>query len=98
MSDEFVDEASPSTQLFNTQYLKKNNALPSFYATKAFDITYDILMRLASGDDLKSTFQKGASYRVETKFDYLNTPTGLSENKGAFIVRYNKDLSLTRLK
>ena len=50
MSDEFVDEASPSTQLFNTQYLKKNNALPSFYATKAFDITYDILMRLASGE------------------------------------------------
>lgn len=98
VSDEFVDEASPSTQLFNTQYLKKNNALPSFYATKAFDITYDILMRLASGEDLKSTFQKGASYRVETKFDYLNTPTGLSENKGAFIVRYNKDLSLTRLK
>jgi LysM repeat protein len=98
VSDEFADEASFSTQIFNSQYLKKNNALPSFYATKAFDITYDILMRLASGNNLKSTFQLGASYRVETKFDYANKPTGISENKGVFIVRYNKDLSLTRLK
>ena len=98
VSDEFVDEASPSTQVFNRQYLKKNNALPSFYATKAFDITYDILMRLASGNDVKSTFQKGASFRVETKFDYYNKPTGISVNKGTFIIRYNKDLSLTRLK
>ena len=98
VSDEFADEASFSTQLFNSQYLKKNNALPSFYATKAFDITYDILMRLASGNNLKSTFQMGATYRVETKFDYSNKPTGISENKGVFIVRYNKDLSLTRLK
>jgi len=98
VSDEFVDEAAPSTQLFNSQYLKKNNALPSFYATKGFDVTYDILMRLASGNDLKSTFENGASYRVETKFDYSNNPTGISENSGVFIVRYNKDLSLKRLK
>lgn len=98
VSDEYVDEASASTQLFNKQYFKKNNALPSFHATKGFDITYDVLMRLASGGNLKTTFKEGASYRVESKFDYSNKLFGTSENKGLFIVQYNKDLSLTRLK
>ena len=55
-------------------------------------------MRLASGNSLKDTFNEGASYRVETKFDYSNNTLGVSENKGLFIVQYNKDLSLTRLK
>ena len=97
VSDEYVNEASVSTQQFNKQYSRKNNALPSFSATKGFDITYDILIRLASGNDLKSTFNEGMSARVETKFDYRNSQF-TSENRGLFIVQYNKDLSLTRLK
>ena len=98
VSDSYVDESSITTKVFNKQYFKRNNALPSFYATKGFDITYDILIRLASGNKLKSTFKEGASFRVETKFDYNNKLFGVSENKGLFIVQYNKDLSLTRLK
>ena len=98
VSDEYVDEASFSTQLFNKQYFTKNKALPSYYATKGFDITYDVLIRLASGNNLKSTFKEGASYRVESKFDYSSKLFGTSDNKGLFIVQYNKDLSLTRLK
>jgi hypothetical protein len=98
VSDEFVNETSVSTQSFNKQYFTKNNALPSFYATKGFDITYDVLIRLASGNDLYSTFKEGASYRVESKFDYANEPKGSQENKGLFIIKYNKDLTLTRLK
>jgi hypothetical protein len=95
VSDEFIDENSLETRTFNSQYYKKNNTLPSFYATKGFDITYDILVRLASGTDLKKTFKKGVSARVETKFDYRNSAT---ENQGLFIVQYNKDLTLTKLK
>tara|TARA_R110002167_G_scaffold21332_2_gene77712 strand:- start:3614 stop:5236 length:1623 start_codon:yes stop_codon:yes gene_type:complete len=95
VSDVFVDEDSVETRAFNSQYYKKNNTLPSFYATKGFDITYDILMRLASGNDLKTTFKEGASSRVETKFDYRNNN---GENQGVFIVQYNEDLTLSKLK
>lgn len=95
VSDEFVDEDAISTRTFNKQYKRKNKALPSFYATKGFDITYDILVRLASGNELTDTFKQGASFRVETKFDYRNNT---SENEGLFIVQYNDDLSLTKLK
>ncbi len=97
-SDEYVDEASETTQLFNKQYYSKNNVLPSFYATKGFDITYDVLIRLASGNKLESTFKDGASFRVETKFDYNSKLFGAVDNNGLFIVQYKKDLSLIRLK
>lgn len=83
---------------FNKMYLRKNYALPSDYAIKGFDITYDILMRLASGGDLYSTFKKGTSLRVENKFDYNKKSLGTTSNSGLFIVKYNKDLTLTRLR
>nr|AOE12603.1 LysM-repeat proteins and domains [uncultured bacterium] len=95
VSEEFVDENSLEARIFRKQYVKKNKALPSFYATKGFDITYDILVRLASGNDLKTTFKQGASARVETKFDYRASST---ENHGLFIVQYNEDLTVTKLK
>ncbi|TVZ55474.1 LysM domain-containing protein [Lutibacter sp. Hel_I_33_5] len=98
VTDTYIDETSYATQRFNQMYFDKNKALPSYYATKGFDITYDILMRLASGNSLKSTFKKGASYRVESKFDYSKKTFSTSENKGLFIVQFNPDLSITRLK
>lgn len=97
VSDEFADETSFEVNAFNSMYLRKNKTLPSYYAIKGFDITYDILIRLASGNDLKRTFSEGISKRVETKFDY--TPGArISENRGVYIVKYNEDLSLTKLK
>jgi LysM repeat protein len=98
VNDRFVDENSEFTKTFNQQYVAKNNSLPSFYATKGFDITYDILVRLASGTPLKETFKKGASYRVESKFNYSKQLFETTQNKGLFILQYNEDLTLTRLK
>tara|TARA_B100000809_G_scaffold97360_1_gene95879 strand:+ start:1406 stop:3025 length:1620 start_codon:yes stop_codon:yes gene_type:complete len=95
VSEEFTDKNSLYSRVFRKQYLNKNKALPSFYATKGFDVTYDILVRLASGKDLKTTFNEGASTRVETKFDYRAFNT---ENQGLFIIQYNDDLTLTKLK
>ena len=97
-SDVFVDENSPAVQLFNKQYQDKNNTFPSYYATKGFDIIYDTAMRLASGEDLKDTFNKGTSYRLESKFDYSRMLFSTSSNNGIYIIQYNPDLTLTRLK
>ena len=97
VSDEYIDENADQTKAFNSQYKRKNNALPSYYATKGFDITYDILIRLASGKKLERTFDDGVSKRVESKFDYRDS-SRTSENKGVFIIKYNTDLTLTKLK
>lgn len=96
VSEEFVDETSQSSKIFTKLYQSKNNAIPSFYATKGFDITYDMLIRLASGKKLSTTFYEGSSIRVDTKFDFKDK--GSFENEGLFILQMNDDLTLSKLK
>ena len=98
VTDTYIDEDAFATKVFNAQFKRKNYVLPSVYATKGFDVTYDVLMRLASGDELKDTFKNGVSYRIESKFDYSKKLFSTTENNGLFITQYNEDLSLTRLK
>lgn len=98
VSEEYIREDSFKAMDFNKKYLAKNGTLPSYYATKGFDVTYDVLVRLASGKSLKSTFDDGYSYRVESKFDYTSKIFKTTENKGLFILKYNEDLTLTRIK
>ena len=98
VSDAYVKKNAIEAKAFNRKYKVKNGALPSSYATKGFDATYDILMRLASGNDLEDTFKEGVSYRIESKFDYTNEKDKVPENKGLFILKYNTDLTLTRIK
>lgn len=98
VSNAFADDFSTDVKTFNKKYYTKNNTIPSDYAIKGFDITYDVLMRLASGKSLTDTFKDGVSLRLENKFDYRKKIFGSSSNRGLFIVKYNKDLSLSRLK
>ena len=97
-SDTFTDKNSPEIQLFHSQYLKKNYAYPSYYATRGFDILFDIGIRLASGKKLKETFKDGISFRLESKFEYSKSLFNTSSNKGIYIIEYNPDLTLTRIK
>jgi len=97
-SDTFIDENSPEIKLFNSQYFNKNYAYPSYYATKGFDILFDIGIRLASGNKLKETFKQGTSYRLESKFEYSKSLFNISSNEGIYIIEYNPDLTLTRIK
>ena len=95
-SDTFTEESSPEIQLFNQQYLSKNHVYPSYYATKGFDIVYDVGVRLASGNKLKQTFKNGTSFRLESKFDYTKDLFKTTSNKGLYILEYTTDLTIKR--
>jgi LysM repeat protein len=97
VTDTYVDENSIAVRAFNKQYLKKNNAFPSYYATRGFDVTYDVVMRLASGNDLYDTFKEGVSYRIESMFDFNKRRFSISENRGLFLLEYQPDLSIKRI-
>ena len=97
VTDTYIDENSLAARTFNTQYLERNKALPTYYATRGFDVTYDIIMRLSSGKTLYDTFKDGVSYRVESKFDYNKRTFSISENKGLYLLEYQLDLSIKRL-
>ena len=97
VTDTYVDENSLAARTFNKQYLQKNKALPSYYATRGFDVTYDVVMRLASGNDLYDTFKEGVSYRVESKFDFNKRLFSISENRGLYLLEFQPDLSIKRI-
>ena len=97
VTDTYVDESSLAARVFNKQYLDKNKALPSYYATRGFDVMYDVIIRLASGKNLYDTFKDGISYRVESKFDYNKRLLGISQNRGLFLLEFQSDLSLRRI-
>ena len=98
VTDTFVNEASIAATTFNKQYLTKNKAFPSYYATRGFDVMYDVIVRLASGKNLYDTYKEGVSYRLESKFDFQKKRFSITENNGLFLLEYNSDLSLKRLK
>jgi hypothetical protein len=97
VTDTYIDENAATAKQFNNHYLRKNKALPSYYATRGFDVTFDIGMRLASGKKLSETFKDGVSYRVESKFDYNKRLFSISENRGLYLLEYQTDLSINRL-
>lgn len=86
-----VDDANVNS--FYKTYQDKNYAIPSKYALKGFDITYDALVRIATKSSLDQGLGAGKSSRISTMFNYHKNLLGSFENKGIFIIQYNADLS-----
>ena len=98
VTNNFIDKKAIETKVYTKKYRAKNFAYPTEYSNKGFDVTYDILVRLASGERLSNTFDQGVSFRLESKFDYRKKLFGSTSNDGLFIVKYNTNLDLQRLK
>ncbi|WP_035086691.1 LysM peptidoglycan-binding domain-containing protein [Aquimarina latercula] len=81
---------------FVARYKKDYGTIPSKYAVRGFDITYDILMRLGSADDLyhAATFEGTTEY-VENKFNYAKKLLGGYYNKASYIIKFDDELKLT---
>jgi LysM repeat protein len=98
VTDSFNDENDSNLKRFIKEYKKKNKSIPTEYAIRGFDLTYDVLIRMASGEDLIDTYKEGVSMRLVNKFDFKKKFLGTTNNRGLFIVKYTKDLFLERLK
>lgn len=85
-----VDKPSLLNNSFSKNYERKFKISPSRVAARGFDITYDILLRLAYDTNLsKSINVSGATEYVENKFDYKKKFMGGYYNEGVFIVKYD---------
>ncbi|MGB7843687.1 MAG: LysM peptidoglycan-binding domain-containing protein [Salinimicrobium sp.] len=83
----------------NRSFIKKYQAsygvVPNTYAVRGFDVTYDVLLRLASSNDIyTSVAREGATQYIENKFEYERRAMGGFQNKAVYIVAYGKDLTL----
>ncbi len=85
-SNSFIDRQSDAYQIFEKKYRKKYYTIPTKNAIEGFDITYDILMRLATDPDL---INQGISERISTKYNFIENTYGSIINQGVFIIRYD---------
>jgi LysM repeat protein len=84
-SNSFIDRDAISYKRFESVFRRKYYAIPSEYAIEGFDLTYDLLMRLAAGSDL---IEQGVSERISTKYNFIENTSGSIINKGIYIIKY----------
>lgn len=78
---------------FLISYKNKYGILPNRYAIRGFDVTYDVLLRLASEKDIYDAIMpESETVYIENKFRYQKSETQGYCNEAAYILKYNNEL------
>ena len=91
---QFSVNNSDEAAIFDTNYKKKNKIFPNQFATRGFDMTFDVLLRLAQEKPILETLNETASQQIESRFNYVPNPEGGFVNKGVHILYYDTDLTI----
>jgi len=91
-TSEFLNFEDEKVQRFYQKYNEKNHTVPTKYAIRGFDVTYDTLVRIATASNLEDGLRAGQSSRISSFFYYDKKLLGSFENKKIFLVQYTKDL------
>ncbi|MDT0686176.1 amino acid ABC transporter substrate-binding protein [Autumnicola psychrophila] len=86
-----------NTREFIEEYVEKFAIVPNQYAVRGYDLTLDVLLRLASAKDLYDSFARYQGYTeyYENKFHYMPISGGGFQNDAVYILSVNEDLSLS---
>ncbi len=78
---------------FVTSYKNKYGVFPNRFAIRGFDVTYDVLLRLASEKNIyDAILPESETVYLENKFRYEKSDDEGYCNQAAYILKYNKDL------
>ncbi|MEH6765731.1 MAG: LysM peptidoglycan-binding domain-containing protein [Aequorivita antarctica] len=78
---------------FIISYKNKYGVFPNRYAIRGFDVTYDVLLRLASEKNIYDAIMpESETVYIENKFRYQKSDTEGYCNEAAYILKYNKEL------
>ncbi|KGO90661.1 LysM peptidoglycan-binding domain-containing protein [Flavobacterium suncheonense] len=91
------DNEAPEAEIFARVFKKKNNIFPNRFATRGFDVTFDVILRLFQDGGYKESVNEKASEQIESKFNYANIDGGYY-NKGVYLLYYDEDLTLKEAK
>ncbi len=81
---------------FIEAYKAKYNVIPNKYTVRGYDLTLDILLRLAAMGSLEKSVEANIiTEYVENKFLYRANPNGGFYNDAVYIMHYNEDLTLS---
>lgn len=88
------ENRSSGALIFEKKYRKLNAIIPSDFAIRGFDITFDTMMRLAQNDSFEETANTVPTAQVDNKFEYYQKEQGGYANKGVYILYYDTDLTI----
>lgn len=78
---------------FVVSYKNKYNVLPNRFAVRGFDVTYDVILRLASAEDVyDANDSKVVTEYIENRFRYTKKMFAGFQNNALFIIKYTPDL------
>ena len=79
---------------FSTNYKKEHGYYPNRYVIRGFDVMYDLLLRLATSENLyESTKMNGFTEYFENKFHYTQNDFSIGySNDAIYLIQYLKDL------
>lgn len=86
-----------ATEEFMSDYEERFGIAPNEYALRGYDLTLDVLLRLATAENLYESFEKYPGYTeyYESKFHYLPKSTGGFTNDAIYILKLNEDLTIS---
>lgn len=87
------DSDTPAGAVFSKMYKQKNGTFPNQFATRGFDVTFDVILRLFQEEGFAETVANKATEQVENKFVY-DAVNGGNYNGGVYILYYDEDLSV----
>lgn len=81
---------------FIDSYKAKHGVIPDKYTVRGYDLTLDILLRLAAMSTLEKSVQENVlTEYVENKFFYKPRVNGGFSNNAVYIMQLNEDLTLS---
>jgi len=87
------DNETAEGSIFAKVFKKKNNIFPNQFATRGFDVTFDVILRLFQQEGFADIMKTKSTEQVENKFMYQNENGG-NYNTGVYIMYYDKDLNV----
>ncbi len=83
------------SDMFIDKYKEKYGVVPNNYTVRGYDLTLDVLLRLAAMNTLEKSVQANIlTEYVENKFSYRPKKNGGFYNDAIYIMHYNDDLTL----
>ncbi|RRA96468.1 LysM peptidoglycan-binding domain-containing protein [Paenimyroides viscosum] len=90
------DASSAKKDKFVKEYRTIYGKNPSRFATRGYDVTYDVISRMFESDEDSNIFDYGSQH-IENKFAYINENGGVYNN-AVYILYYDRDLTLKEAK
>jgi hypothetical protein len=82
---------------FSEAYKERFGAYPTRYATRGFDLTLDMILRLAAFESVFEQLTTTQTNYLENKFKYVQNDDGSYVNNSAFILKY-QELFIVKIK